>query len=187
MKENIENFEILLKQSAMHQLTDEEMQMPDIEEEMRRIEDCTHTSDKIIPMSKPRSYTRTVAAAVAGMIVLSGVAFAAIKFVPKLIGGSTPEATIVTDSVVQQKEVEEVVMPEEIVFDNSYLAEMLDTIASFYGMKPVFANDNLKIIRIHYNFNPEKSIDKVIRDLNHFNKMSITREDSVIYVNPKGQ
>lgn len=185
MKENNENFDILLKQSVANTLSDEEMHIPDIEEEMRRIANSVHpyTLPTVTPIAKTRLYTRNIAAAIVGLLILSGGIYAAIKFVPRIAGGnSAPEQTEGIDTVTR-KAVEEI--PEEIVFDNSYLAEMLDTISSYYDMRLRFANDNLKTMRLHYNFCPAKSIDKVVRDLNHFKKITITCEDSVIYVDSR--
>jgi len=186
MKEINDNLDALIKQSLISQLTDEEMSMPDIEEEMKRIKASASSQPAaatIIPMSQPRISFRKVAAAITALLLISGVAIAAIKYGGYFKPADTPSQTIIADTIPDQKPD----VPEEIVFDNSYLAEMLDTISSYYDMKVVFANNDLRIIRLHYTFNPAKSIDKVIRDLNHFNKMTITRQDSVINVTPKQQ
>jgi len=180
---------VLIKQSLTSEMTDEEMGMPDIEEEMQRI--AAAAQPQVIPL-RPQSNNRFrhIAASVAAFLVISALAYAAVH-ITRYYRQQSPQPTapvieqrldtVVTVPPVEQEEEDSV----EVLFDNATLSDMLQSISKHYGMKVQFANEKLKSIRLYYYFNKTKSVDKAIRDLNHFNKMSITRDEKTIFVDEK--
>lgn len=182
---------VMTKQSLASHMSDEEIGMPDIDEEWNKIQARVQSVSeekeqvaKIVPINR----WKNIAAIFAGLVIISGIAFATIRVILPKQDNPVPVPIVANDSVAQKPApVPELQLPEEIVFDDTKLENMLDTISRHYKMKVQFANDNLKGIRLYYTFITSRTIDKVIRDLNHFNKMTITRDDETIYVNPKSK
>ncbi len=174
---------VITKQALTSELTDEGIGMPDIEAEMKRVYEAAR------PTRSNRF--RHIAASVAAFLVIGAIAIAAVQITryyrqqpPQT---SAPVIEQKSDTIISPPPVEEDADSVEVLYDNATLYDMLTDIAQHYGMKAEFANEQLKGIRLYYYFNKTKSVDKAIRDLNHFNKMSITRDEKTIFVNVKSK
>lgn len=135
---------------------------------------------------------RTVAASLTALLLLGGIAYAAInvslnRFFPS--SPVLPDTTVVETVVTKTDTVVSVPADdsEEILFDNVTLEEMLTAVAKHYNLKCEFRDDVCRSIRIYYFFNKTKSVEKMIRDLNHFNKFEITKDDTTLYVQQKAK
>jgi hypothetical protein len=71
---------------------------------------------------------------------------------------------------------------QPVVYDNIPLEKMLPEIADHYDVKVVFANDEVRGLRFHFVWNPQKGIDQVISDLNQFERLNVTLKDNQITV-----
>ena len=69
-----------------------------------------------------------------------------------------------------------------IVFDNQSLSEILSQMATYYHLNLTFMNAQVKGIRLHFEWNQQKSIDENIRLLNSFEKINILREGNRLKV-----
>ena len=129
-----------------------------------------------------------IAASFIGVLLVSGIAFAAIHIVRQYQKQKTPQTEIagnVTNPVTTLladtlSKVTATVQP--IIYDNIPLVKMLPEIANHYDVKVVFANDEARGLRFHFVWNPQKGIDQVISDLNQFERLSVTLKDNQITV-----
>ena len=129
-----------------------------------------------------------IAASFVGVLLVSGIAFAAIQIVrytqqhtPKTeevintpkSANVTPVDTLTTDTIAT---------PQPIIYDNIPLEKMLPEIAAHYDAKVTFVNDEARQLRFYFMWHPQKGIDKVVSDLNQFERLNVTLNDNQITV-----
>ena len=136
---------------------------------------------------KPHSSFMKMAVSFIGVLLVSGIAFAAIWSLtpspsPK---GEGSENTLVLDTA------KKVTIPlsagrgvggEAYIYDNIPLEKMLPEIAAHYDAKVTFVNDEARQLRFRFAWNPQKGINQVINDLNQFERLTVTLKDSLITV-----
>lgn len=129
-----------------------------------------------------------VAASFIGVLLVSGIAFAAIHIVRQYQKQETPQtemagnvtnpvATLPADTLTK-----DTVTVQPVIYDNIPLEKMLPEIADHYDVKVVFANDEARGLRFHFVWNPQQGIDQVISDLNQFEHLNATLKDNQITV-----
>ena len=129
-----------------------------------------------------------IAASFIGVLFVSGIAFAAIQIIrytqqntPKTEevvntpkpADYTPTDTLTTDTIAA---------PQPIIYDNIPLEKMLPEIAAHYDAKVTFINDEARLLRFYFVWHPQKGIEKVVSDLNQFERLNITLNDNQITV-----
>ena len=129
-----------------------------------------------------------IAASFVGIMLVSGIAFAAIQIVryaqqhtPKTEevintpkpANTTPSDTLPTDTTA---------VSQPIIYDNIPLEKMLSEIAAHYDAKVTFVNDEARGLRFRFVWNPQKGIGQVVSDLNQFERLTVTLKDDVITV-----
>ena len=129
-----------------------------------------------------------IAASFIGILLVSGIAFAAIQIVryaqqntPKTEevintpkpANVTPTDTLTTDTIT---------VPHPIIYDNIPLEKMLPEIAAQYDANVMFVNDETRQLRFRFVWNPQKGIDQVVCDLNQFERLTVTLKDNQITV-----
>lgn len=133
---------------------------------------------------------RQVAAAVAAVLLLSGLSYAAIVHI-RYRSDARQVQTAMQDTTKQQPvaihitsidEKPDTVQTGPKTFDNVLLGEMLPEIAAHYGMTVCFQNEDKKTLRLFFTWNPAESIDKAIMKLNQFKSLSVKRNGETITV-----
>ena len=141
------------------------------------------------PTRQSHSVFRKIAASFIGMLIISGIAFAAIQIVNNIVGGeikspthetriSNPRQEIVTADTLAN----DTVTVQPVIYDNIPLEKMLPEIAAFYDTEVIFANDEVRQLRFRFVWNPQQSIEQVIRDLNQFERLTVTLKDNQITI-----
>lgn len=129
-----------------------------------------------------------IAASFIGVLLVSGIAFAAIQIVrytqqhtPKteeVINTPKPANVTPADTLTT----ETIATPQPIIYDNIPLEKMLPEIAAHYDAKVTFVNDEARQLRFYFMWHPQKGIEKVVSDLNQFERLNITLNDNQITV-----
>ena len=129
-----------------------------------------------------------IAASFIGVLLVSGIAFAAIHIVRQYQKQETPQ-TEITENVTNPVTTlpadtinKDTVTVQPVIYDNIPLEKMLPEIAAHYDVKVVFANDEARGLRFHFVWNPQQGIDQVISDLNQFEHLNATLKDNQITV-----
>ncbi len=139
---------------------------------------------------------RKIAAAFIGVLLVSGIAFAAIHIVrhyveqdmptpPQETQIVEPHQQIALDDTVKVETTDTIVPKatmEPVVFDNVPLEEMLPEIAAHYDATVTFGNDKARQLRFRFVWNPQQDIDQVVSDLNQFESLTATLKDNQITV-----
>ena len=129
-----------------------------------------------------------IAASFIGVLLVSGIAFAAIHIVrqhqkqeapqyeitenAKATITALPADTLASDTTTMQP----------VIYDNIPLEKMLPEIAAHYNVEVTFANEEVRGLRFRFVWNPQQGIDQVISDLNQFERLTVTRKDNQITV-----
>ena len=133
---------------------------------------------------------KKMAASFIGVLLVSGMAFAAIHIVrmvssqkaetvqvkhPTSYKPSTalPADTVKTDTMTTM---------EPVVFDNVPLEKMLNEIAVYYHAEVSFMNDDARQLRFHFVWKREDGLRHAIDKLNRFESLSVRLDENKIIV-----
>ena len=162
--------------------------------ERRRVGDGTSgMGDGTSGIYKPRlrAYLapRKIAASFIGVLLASGIAFAAIQVVRNI---STPKpqqptteqttdidpVTFLPADTVQA----DTISVEPYIFNNVPLDSMLTAIAAAHRVQVEFENEAARQLRFHFVWKREDSLDRVVEKLNTFEAVNIGMEDKTLVV-----
>lgn len=127
------------------------------------------------------------AAMFVGILMLSGIAFAAIHFashfnVPeeqdtKVIKNSQPSI-----SSPQLATPDTIAAPQPKLYDNVPLGEIFDELSGYYNVKVVYQNEDAPRLRLFYQWKPEYTLEKVVEMLNNFEWIQIKYENDTLFI-----
>ena len=182
----------------------EEMKMPSIDaeweklkEEMKQKEEMSQNAEtlqtaKLFPLWSPM---RKVAA-VAVVLVVSGITFAAIHLVTR---SHQPSDKNNTELVASHKDsIQQVSAPQEsnieektdsaslaqlpLVYENAELQNILTPIAGHFHLQVTYHNESARHIRLFLQLEKNMSLDDIIELMNHFEKVNIRHEGQTLIV-----
>ena len=178
------------------QITDDE-----IDAEWQRLVRSKQNHAAVIPL------WRKIAAAVAIMIALFGFAYAAIRTgffgVEKIITPKeTPHKVENVDSVAtkdneattqeisqdtEENTEEAPAKAEPRLYDNVPLEQILTELSAYYNVDVEYCSEDVRSLRLYYQWEPEYSLDKVIEMLSHFETFNIHREGNKLIIESSSQ
>ena len=133
------------------------------------------------------SLSSRLVASFIGVLLVSGIAFAAIWSLtpspsPKGEGSENSFVSDTAKKVTTPLSNGRGVGGEVYIYDNIPLEKMLPEIAAHYDAKVTFVNDEARQLRFRFVWNPQKGIDQVVSDLNQFERLTVTLNDNQITV-----
>ena len=187
----------------------EEMKMPSINAEWEKLKDEmkqkeeqqkdetkqnaeTQQTAKLFPLWSPM---RKVAA-VAAVLVVSGITFAAIHLVTR---SHQPSDKNNTELVASQKDsIQQISAPQKsnieektdsaslaqlpLVYENAELQNILTPIAGHFHLQVTYQNESARHIRLFLQLEKNMSLDDIIELMNHFEKVNIRHEGQTLIV-----
>lgn len=170
----------------------EEMKMPSIDEEWKKLKEEKKQSTKVAFLWSPMRK----AAAVAAVLVVSGFTFAAIHLVTLSQQSSEKNDTELVasdDNSAQQVPTPQKTYTEEktdttsiaklpLVYENAELQNILTPIAEHFHLQVTYQNESVRHIRLFLQLREDMSIDDIITLMNHFEKVNICREGQTLIV-----
>ena len=130
-----------------------------------------------------------IAASFIGVLLASGIAFAAIQVVrnistPKPQQPTTEQTTDINQvAPLPADTVQADTIPvEPYVFNNVPLDSMLTAIAAAHRVQVEFENEAARQLRFHFIWKREDSLDRVVEKLNTFEAVNIVEEDKTLVV-----
>ena len=192
------------RQSLDFAKSKEKMKMPSIDaeweklkEEMRQKEEkkqnaeTQHTA-KLLPLWSPM---RKVAA-VAAVLVVSGITFAAIHLVTRSHQASDNNNTELVAS--RKDSIQQISAPQKsnieektdsaslaqlpLVYENAELQNILTPIAGHFHLQVTYHNESARHIRLFLQLEKNMSLDDIIELMNHFEKVNIRHEGQTLIV-----
>ena len=136
---------------------------------------------------KPERSWLKIAATFIGILMMSGIAFAAIHIIhhvsnaggepQKLIRETTianphqlPADTLKTDSIP----------PKVVRYDEATLEKILTDMADYYGLSLIWKSEEAKTLRLFYIWNKQQSAVEAIRSMNSFERIRLELSDSIL-------
>lgn len=143
---------------------------------------------EIAAVKNPRFGNRfKVAASITGFIFLSGITFAAIR--SGAFRSSSPSNAPKTNTGLAVSDKRDSAKAEvavksdtlnlkPVVFDNAELGDVVSQLAAFYHVKAEFQNDKARHVRIFFNWDKTKTLQRNIEILNAFDRIQISYSPS---------
>ena len=160
-------------------------------DEMKQKEE-TQQIAKLLPLWSPM---RKVAA-VAAVLVVSGITFAAIHLVTRSHQASDKHNTELLAS--QKDSIQQVSAPQKsnieektdsaslaqlpLVYENAELQNILTPIAGHFHLQVTYQNESARHIRLFLQLEKNMSLDDIIELMNHFEKVNIRHEGQTLIV-----
>ena len=182
----------------------EEMKMPSIDAEWEKLKEEKQQKDetkqnaetqqtaKLFPLWSPM---RKVAA-VAAVLVVSGITFAAIHLVTRSHQASDNSNTELVSS--RKDSIQQVSAPQKsnieektdsaslaqlpLVYENAELQNILTPIAGHFHLLVTYHNESARHIRLFLQLEKNMSLDDIIELMNHFEKVNIRHEGQTLIV-----
>ena len=144
--------------------------------------------------SHPITSWRKLAASIAGFVLISGIAFAAIHTYikrsqePTQVTADTHPETMKSDSIKQVAEKDSLTQPKpekpaiHKTFENVAFEKMISEIASYYDLQVKFENNEDKTLRLYYEWNSHSSIENIVKELNQFENVNIELQQNELIV-----
>lgn len=176
-----------MKLKEKKQLKEEKQQ----KEEMSQNAETQQTA-KLFPLWSPM---RKVAA-VAAVLVVSGITFAAIHLVTRSHQASDKNKTELVSS--RKDSIQQVSAPQKsnieektdsaslaqfpLVYENAELQNILTPIAEHFHLQITYQNESARHIRLFLQLEKNMSLDDIIKLMNHFEKVNIRHEGQTLIV-----
>ena len=161
----------------------------DITEEMIEAEWQRFSSEKIEVKSEKYPFLK-IAAMFVGILMLSGIAYAAIHIISHSTGVDEKAPTQEVQNINSPKNdatAETLTadsIPQTRIFENTPLDEMVSEIAHYYNKVADIQSEEAHELRLYYKWEPKDSLESVIDDLNHFDRVSLAIEGDKLIVKP---
>lgn len=131
---------------------------------------------------------KKLAAMFISILVLSGIAYAAIHIVSQSRQTQQTEQTSVKvrhqQTITESKAAPVDTLALTYVFENVPLDEIIKDIVLYYHKAADIKNEQAHNLRLYYKWDRTATIESVVDDLNHFNHVNISIEDNKLIVNP---
>lgn len=134
-------------------------------------------------------FRHKIAASFIGVLLVSGIAFAAIQVVrnistPKPQQPTTEQTTDIDPVTSLQADTvqADTISVEPYIFNNVPLDSMLTAIATAHGVGVEFENEAVRHLRFHFVWKREDSLSRVVEKLNTFEAVNIGMEDKTLVV-----
>lgn len=203
------------RQSLDFAKSKEKMKMPSIDAEWEKLKDEMKLKEKLQKEEKQQkeemsqnaenqqtaksfplwSPMRKVAA-VAAVLVVSGITFAAIHLVTRSHQASDKNNTELVSS--RKDSIQQVSAPQKsnieektdsaslaqlpLVYENAELQNILTPIAGHFHLQVTYQNESARHIRLFLQLEKNMSLDDIIELLNHFEKVNIRHEGQTLIV-----
>lgn len=140
--------------------------------------------------SSPRRWLKA-AASIIGVLMLSGIAYAAIHIISRNAGvdEETPthevqniNSPLNDDAIVETFTTDSI--PQTRIFENTPLDEMVSEIAHYYNKVADIQSKEAHELRLYYKWDPKDALENVVDDLNHFDHVNLAIEGDKLIVKP---
>ena len=127
------------------------------------------------------------AAMFVGILMLSGIAFAAIHIASHYNAPKEQETKVIKNSQPstsspQLAEPDTIATPQPKLYDNVPLGEIFEELSAYYNVKVVYQNEDAPRLRLFYQWKPEYTLEKVVEMLNNFEWIQIQTENDTLFI-----
>ena len=192
------------RQSLDFAKSKEKMKMPSIDAEWEKLKEEKQQKEEMNLNAETQQTAKLFSlwspmrkvAAVAAVLVVSGITFAAIHLVTR---SHQPSDNSNTELVASHKNsIQQVSAPQKsnieeksdsaslaqlpLVYENAELQNILTPIAGHFHLQVTYQNESARHIRLFLQLEKNMSLDDIIELLNHFEKVNIRHEGQTLIV-----
>lgn len=182
----------------------EEMKMPSIDAEWEKLKEEKQQKEEMSQNAETQQTAKSFplwspmrkVAAVAAVLVVSGITFAAIHLVTRSHQASDNSNTELVasrkDSILQVSAPQKSNIEEKadsaslsqlpLVYENAELQNILTPIAGHFHLQVTYQNESARHIRLFLQLEKNMSLDDIIELMNHFEKVNIRHEGQTLIV-----
>ena len=168
-----------LKQAMMS----DENDVSNVDAEWQRFAQ-THLTEQ-----KPERSWLKIAATFIGILMMSGIAFAAIHIIRNFSNaGIEPQKTIQETTTANPHQLPadtlktDSIPPKVVRYDEATLEKILTDMADYYGLSLIWKSEDTKTLRLFYVWNRQLSASESTKQLNNFERIHLELNDSIITV-----
>ena len=166
-----------LKQAMMS----DENNVNDVDAEWQRFAQ-THLTEQ-----KPDRSWLKIAATFIGILMISGIAFAAIHIIRNVSNaGIDPQEPIQKTTIANPNKLPadtlktDSIPPKVVRYDEATLEQILTDMADYYGLSLNWKSEEAKTLRLFYIWNKQQSAVEAIRSMNSFERIRLELSDSML-------
>ena len=159
----------------------DENNVNDVDTEWKRFAQTHLTEQK-----QERSWLK-IAATFIGILMMSGIAFAAIHIIRHVSNaGGEPQKTIQETTIANPHQlpadtIKTDTIPSKVVrYDEATLEQILTDMADYYGLTLKWKSEEAKTLRLFYIWNKQQSAVEAIRSMNSFERIRLELSDSIL-------
>ena len=192
------------RQSLDFAKSKEEMKMPSIDAEWEKLKEEKQQKEEMSQNAETQQTAKSFplwspmrkVAAVAAVLVASGITFAAIHLVTRSHQASDKNNTELVAS--HKNSIQQVSAPQKsniekktdsaslaqfpLVYENAELQNILTPIAGHFHLQVTYQNESARHIRLFLQLEKNMSLDDIIELMNHFEKVNIRHEGQTLIV-----
>ena len=167
-----------LKQAMMAE--DDKLDKHNVDAEWQRFA-ATHFSEE----SNKRGWMK-VAASIIGVLMVSGIAFAAIHIIRHTSNTrENPQTPIEETRVANYKLLADTLRTDSILsrvvrYDEATLEQILTDMADYYGLTLNWKSEEAKTLRLFYIWNKQQTAVEAINSMNSFERIRLELNDSIL-------
>ena len=166
-------------------MMDELDRLPDVDSAWQKF--CAAANSSLFTL---HSSLHKVAASIIGILMLTGIAYAAVHIISHNAGvderAQTQEVQNINspknDATAETLTADSI--PQTRIFENTPLDEMVSEIAHYYNKVADIQSEEAHELRLYYKWEPKDSLESVVNDLNHFDRVNLAIEDDKLIVKP---
>ena len=155
--------------------TDKEVTDEMIDEEWQRLSS-----------GQPSFQLRKFAAMFVGILMLSGIAFAAIHIISHSDSHKEKDTVAVSDASLLTRQSpllqDTIAAPQPKLYENVPLGEIFEELSAYYNVKVVYQNEDAPRLRLFYQWKPEYKLEKVVEMLNNFEWIQIQTGNDTLFI-----
>jgi len=166
-----------LKQAMMS----DENDVSNVDAEWQRFAQ-THLTEQ-----KPERSWLKMAATFIGILMMSGIAFAAIHIIRHVSNAGVESQPSIQETIVanpHQLPADSVktdtIPPKVVRYDEATLEQILTDMADYYGLSLNWKSEEAKTLRLFYIWNKQQSAIEAIRSMNSFERIRLELSDSIL-------
>ena len=142
----------------------------------------THLTEQ----KQERSWLK-IAATFIGILMMSGIAFAAIHIIRHVSNaGGEPQKPIQETTIANSHQLPadtlktDSIPPKVVRYDEATLEQILTDMADYYGLTLKWKSEEAKTLRLFYIWNKQQSAVEAIRSMNSFERIRLELSDSIL-------
>lgn len=186
--ESNDKLEQLLRQMyTLESLHDDDINTSDIVDEEWTKFEAEHFGDGKRSVKTERFSFLKIAAIFVGVLLLSGITYAAVQMINSSSQEVQKEQIVATANTERsadnvQQAGQDSTQHKPIVYEDAELATILKDLASYYQVELVYKNEASKHIRLYFTWDSQQTIDDLVETFNKFERIQIVRENKKLIV-----